>query len=1111
MTTMVLNEIMPNPHTDYWTTTGAGSNADGENEYINPDGGSWVYAGSSSERSPTGYQTAFATPTPVPTPVTAGAVLNEIMPNPVSDYWTTDGTGSGSDTYNEYIEIYNTGSGTIDISGWTVKKDGSGTLTISGTSKTQNVPPGGHILIVRDDTYAEQGGPNITGSRSGYSGNWNTLGNDETYTISLHDGGGISRDSVTLPVPVGGFYQEDHPYYRNPDGGDWRYAESASEKSPTGYQAGSAALIDEGFDGFDTGTRPSGWTFTNCNLNTDTYTTAGNYGAASPSIKLDATGDSIETGEFTNPDWLRFWVKGQGAMGTAGLLVEEYYSADWHTLSDISVLSTTGTTLGDFYLASAATRLKFTFTRSTAGLAFDDLYLTGTVPLPTPELTSTPAPTPRPTPSIMPFSQVVINQVCPFGSPGEYIELYNRGSSPVNLNGWKLDIYTGDYTFTSADVISPKSFYLISDTSPLGIAVPDVYTDINIMDNGGSSFVRLLDGSSRVMDVVGWAGSAFYEWTRLGTLAGEKAWKRKIDGVDTNNNSNDFSAVNPDPRSGAGYNPSSGDFAKEMNTDIRLLAYNTEKNLLQSGKKDAFSRILRLIRPDVIVFEEIPDGTAASEIGIYLDDILDYGSPWDVHRGMTDGYNRSILASRYSLSLKRSDTYPVSSTRGVTIGLADLPDEVYPRDLYIMGVHLKAMGDSGSVAKRQKSCDAIAAWMGDARNAPQATNNYITLQSDTPMVVMGDFNFVAGDQPDITLRTGGIQDNTTYGPDVKGDWDNSDITDVMPANPYNGDPDTYPSWTWNPTGRLDRFYYTDSTASVAHSFILNSLTMNATQLTKTGLREDDTSESETSDHLPIVMDLRMESSSSCIASRADSGDFDGDGIDEIAIFRPTAGLWAVRGVTRLYFGGSTDGPVPGDYDGDGTTDIGIFRPASGLWAIKRVTRAYFGSASDTAVPGDYDGDGRCDPGIFRPSTGLWAIRGETRVYFGASGDMAVPGDYDGDGTKEIGIFRTSSALWALRGISRIYFGSGGDSPVPGDYDGAGAFRVGIFRGSSGLWAIRGVTRTYFGGGTDEPVPADYDGDGGDDTAIFRGSSGLWAARGVTRVYYGTTGDLPVTR
>ena len=69
-----------------------------------------------------------------------------------------------------------------------------------------------------------------------------------------------------------------------------------------------------------------------------------------------------------------------------------------------------------------------------------------------------------------------------------------------------------------------------------------------------------------------------------------------------------------------------------------------------------------------------------------------------------------------------------------------------------------------------------------------------------------------------------------------------------------------------------------------------------------------------------------------------SGDYDGDGTDEIAIFRESAGLWAVRGISRAYFGGYGDLPVSGDYDGDGTTDIGVFRCTTGLWAVKGVTR-----------------------------------------------------------------------------------------------------------------------------------------------------------------------------
>jgi len=242
-------------------------------------------------------------------------------------------------------------------------------------------------------------------------------------------------------------------------------------------------------------------------------------------------------------------------------------------------------------------------------------------------------------------------------------------------------------------------------------------------------------------------------------------------------------------------------------------------------------------------------------------------------------------------------------------------------------------------------------------------------------------------------------------------------------------------------------------------------------------------------------------------------DYNGDGTSDIAVFRGISGLWAIRGITRVYFGSSSDETVPGDYNGDGTTEVGIFRATSGLWAIRGITRSYFGSGSDLPVPGDYDGDGTADVGIFRPAEagGLWAIKGITRIYFGSSGDYPVPGYYNGDTTKDIALFRRSSGLWVIRGISRIYFGLSGDETVCGDYDGNGTWGAGIFRTSSGLWAIRGVTRSYFGGASDLPVLADYEGDSTDDIGIFRGSSGLWAVRGGTRVYFGTTGDIPVTR
>ncbi|MEA1926578.1 MAG: hypothetical protein U9N73_00100 [Candidatus Auribacterota bacterium] len=242
-----------------------------------------------------------------------------------------------------------------------------------------------------------------------------------------------------------------------------------------------------------------------------------------------------------------------------------------------------------------------------------------------------------------------------------------------------------------------------------------------------------------------------------------------------------------------------------------------------------------------------------------------------------------------------------------------------------------------------------------------------------------------------------------------------------------------------------------------------------------------------------------------------SSDYDGDGTADIGIFREGIGLWAIRGITRCYFGAENDSPASGDYNGDGTTDIGIFRESSGLWALRGVTRFYFGTDSDQPVPGDYSGAGTMDAGIFREGSGLWALRGLSRVYWGGYNDLPLLGDCPGAGTATPAIFRSSKGLWAIRGSTRLYFGAENDYPLPGDFNGDRVQEAAIFRPSSGLWAVRGVTRAYFGSPADQPVPADFTGGGGEKIGIFRGSSGLWAARGVTRLYFGTAGDIPVTR
>jgi len=213
------------------------------------------------------------------------------------------------------------------------------------------------------------------------------------------------------------------------------------------------------------------------------------------------------------------------------------------------------------------------------------------------------------------------------------------------------------------------------------------------------------------------------------------------------------------------------------------------------------------------------------------------------------------------------------------------------------------------------------------------------------------------------------------------------------------------------------------------------------------------------------------------------GDFDGDGVSDFSVFRPSVSRWYIYGTrgSNLIkkWGIAGDVPISGDFDGDRVADFAIYRPSSGWWVVLPsggggVIKTKWGIAGDVPVPGDYDGDGLTDYAVFRPDTGWWYIQGSTvgiiRKKWGIGGDEPVPGYYDADGITDLAVYRRG--YWIVQQSSTMTrlvkkWGVAGDAPVAGDYDGNGRDNFAIFRKSNAVWIIS----LDSGGRLDVPAPS----------------------------------------
>jgi hypothetical protein len=253
-------------------------------------------------------------------------------------------------------------------------------------------------------------------------------------------------------------------------------------------------------------------------------------------------------------------------------------------------------------------------------------------------------------------------------------------------------------------------------------------------------------------------------------------------------------------------------------------------------------------------------------------------------------------------------------------------------------------------------------------------------------------------------------------------------------------------------------------------------------------------------------------------------------VAQIGVFRPATGQWFLdfsgnRAWNRcgpdgclVQFGSAGDRPVIGDWSGDGVPRIGVFRPATGQWFLDRNGNGFwdgcgldrcinqFGASIDRPVVGDWTGTGTVRVGVFRPATGQWFLdlndnglwdgcsTDRCLDQFGSAADLPVAGDIDADGLPEVGVYRPSTGQWFFD------------------------------RNNNGLWdgCATEMCLTQFGAAFDLPVMADMNGDGAPEVGVFRPATGQWffdldrsgswsgcAADGCFGPF-GATVDLPVT-
>lgn len=258
---------------------------------------------------------------------------------------------------------------------------------------------------------------------------------------------------------------------------------------------------------------------------------------------------------------------------------------------------------------------------------------------------------------------------------------------------------------------------------------------------------------------------------------------------------------------------------------IRVMSWNVWRKMASDPAR--FAPIIRAINPDVLLISEWQSDDKAMVEAMKT---VFPGTPTGPWHAVSGG--DVAIASRFPLapSTAKAEVLVEGKPRSVRYVAAVAQSPI--GGVLVGAMHLKCCGGAGSSEDQLR--------LAEARAINDTVKQASRADAATIRILGGDLNLVGSRNPLDLLRA-----------DI--DLDSSDMT---PADPAVLGDNAYYTWRdWNTgfsPGRLDWLTYSDATATIVQSFVLDTRRLSPSALSSMGLTAES---SDVSDHLPVVIDV----------------------------------------------------------------------------------------------------------------------------------------------------------------------------------------------------------------------------------------------------------------